>query len=143
MGQYDQRRMLQPNCSHSSTSDSEDRLRSVANAHCEDARAASPRKRRSITNGREHFVTVVSNTKVLGGVNLCRGSVSATIIMCRSDSRIPAASFGTAEEDALRRDFTLNALFFNVNEAKLEDMTGRYDRRHTSLTRKGIGGCSG
>eukprot|EP00904_Undaria_pinnatifida_P010376 jgi/Undpi1/6469/HiC_scaffold_20.g08948.m1 len=42
-----------------------------------------------------------------------------------SDSRIPEASFGTAEEDALRRDFTLNALFFNVNDGKVEDMTGR------------------
>lgn len=44
----------------------------------------------------------------------------------RSDSRIPKASLGTAEEDALRRDFTLNALFYNVNEGKVEDMTGRY-----------------
>eukprot|EP00903_Cladosiphon_okamuranus_P016856 g15544.t1 len=43
----------------------------------------------------------------------------------RSDSRIPEASLGTAEEDALRRDFTLNALFFNVNEGKVEDKTGR------------------
>ena len=47
-------------------------------------------------------------------------------IMDSSDSRIPEASFGTAEEDALRRDFTLNALFFNVNDGKIEDMTGRY-----------------
>lgn len=45
--------------------------------------------------------------------------------MDRSDSRIPDSSFGTAEEDALRRDFTLNALFYNVNEGKVEDMTGR------------------
>lgn len=47
----------------------------------------------------------------------------------RSDSRIPEASLGTAEEDALRRDFTLNALFYNVNEGKVEDKTGRYDRK--------------
>ncbi|CAM9318063.1 unnamed protein product [Ectocarpus sp. 12 AP-2014] len=43
----------------------------------------------------------------------------------RSDSRIPEASLGTAEEDALRRDFTLNALFYNVNEGNVEDKTGR------------------
>ncbi|CAB1113427.1 unnamed protein product [Ectocarpus sp. CCAP 1310/34] len=43
----------------------------------------------------------------------------------RSDSRIPETSLGTAEEDALRRDFTLNALFYNVNEGKVEDKTGR------------------
>lgn len=47
--------------------------------------------------------------------------------VCRSDSRIPEASFGTAEEDASRRDFTVNALFFNVNDGKVEDMTGRWD----------------
>lgn len=45
--------------------------------------------------------------------------------MHRSDSRIPETLFGTAEEDALRRDFTVNALFYNVNEGKVEDMTGR------------------
>lgn len=43
----------------------------------------------------------------------------------RSDSRIPEAAFGTAEEDALRRDFTINALFFNVNTWSVEDMTKR------------------
>ncbi|CAM9156614.1 unnamed protein product [Choristocarpus tenellus] len=41
------------------------------------------------------------------------------------DSRIPEAKFGTAEEDALRRDFTVNALFYNVNTGKVEDLTGR------------------
>lgn len=45
----------------------------------------------------------------------------------RSNSRIPDASFGTAEEDALRRDFTLNSLFYNVNSGEVEDMTGRSD----------------
>ncbi|CAN0438056.1 unnamed protein product [Ascophyllum nodosum] len=43
----------------------------------------------------------------------------------RSDSRIPETLFGTAEEDALRRDFTVNALFYNVNQGNIEDMTGR------------------
>ena len=28
-------------------------------------------------------------------------------------------------EDALRRDLTINALFYNINEAKIEDMTGQ------------------
>jgi len=40
-------------------------------------------------------------------------------------SRIPAIKFGTALEDAERRDFTINSLFFNVNEGKLEDLTGK------------------
>lgn len=51
--------------------------------------------------------------------------VCVLAVACRSDSRIPEASLGTAEEDALRRDFTLNALFYNVNEGKVEDKTGR------------------
>lgn len=41
------------------------------------------------------------------------------------DSRVPVIDCGTAEEDALRRDATLNAIFYNLNEDKLEDFTGR------------------
>ncbi|KAM0532130.1 hypothetical protein ACHAO2_003051 [Verticillium nonalfalfae] len=40
------------------------------------------------------------------------------------DSRNPAIDFGTAEEDALRRDATVNALFFNLHTEKVEDFTG-------------------
>lgn len=40
--------------------------------------------------------------------------------------RVPdKVTFGTPEEDALRRDATLNALFYNVNERKVEDPTKR------------------
>lgn len=41
------------------------------------------------------------------------------------DSRIPETAFGTAEQDAFRRDATLNALFYNLQEDKVEDFTGR------------------
>lgn len=41
------------------------------------------------------------------------------------DSRVPVIECGTAEEDALRRDATLNALFYNLNLAKVEDFTQR------------------
>lgn len=41
------------------------------------------------------------------------------------DSRNPQMEFGTAVEDALRRDATINALFYNLNESKLEDLTDR------------------
>ncbi|PNY29993.1 CCA tRNA nucleotidyltransferase, mitochondrial [Tolypocladium capitatum] len=40
-----------------------------------------------------------------------------------SDSRNPHMEFGTAEEDALRRDATINALFYNLYTGCVEDFT--------------------
>lgn len=40
------------------------------------------------------------------------------------DSRNPQMEFGTPEEDALRRDATINALFYNLNTEEVEDFTG-------------------
>jgi len=40
------------------------------------------------------------------------------------DSRNPQMEFGTPEEDALRRDATVNAMFYNVNTEVIEDFTG-------------------
>ncbi|KAL7451124.1 hypothetical protein ACHAWC_002966 [Mediolabrus comicus] len=45
-----------------------------------------------------------------------------------ANSRIPTSKtrmFGTPLEDALRRDFTINSLFYNVRSGKVEDWTGR------------------
>mmetsp|Transcript_36791 Transcript_36791/g.147149 ORF Transcript_36791/g.147149 Transcript_36791/m.147149 type:complete len:479 (-) Transcript_36791:1795-3231(-) len=39
-------------------------------------------------------------------------------------SRVPQIVLGTAEEDALRRDLTINALFYNINDGVVEDLTG-------------------
>lgn len=41
------------------------------------------------------------------------------------DSRNPQMEFGTPEEDAMRRDATVNALFYNIHTEKVEDFTGR------------------
>ncbi|KAK4494397.1 hypothetical protein PRZ48_014695 [Zasmidium cellare] len=41
------------------------------------------------------------------------------------DSRNPQIEFGTPEEDALRRDATVNAMFYNINNAEIEDFTSR------------------
>lgn len=41
------------------------------------------------------------------------------------DSRNPQIEFGTAEEDALRRDATVNALFYNLDNQAVEDYTRR------------------
>ena len=36
-----------------------------------------------------------------------------------TDSRIPQMTFGTPLQDAERRDFTVNSLFYNINESKV------------------------
>lgn len=42
------------------------------------------------------------------------------------DSRIPdLMRIGTAHEDALRRDLTINSLFYNINTGEVEDFTGK------------------
>lgn len=40
-------------------------------------------------------------------------------------SRIPTMQFGSAEQDAYRRDLTINSLFYNINTCSVEDFTGR------------------
>ena len=39
------------------------------------------------------------------------------------DSRVPTIDIGTPEEDAFRRDLTINALFYNINNSTVEDFT--------------------
>jgi tRNA nucleotidyltransferase (CCA-adding enzyme) len=52
------------------------------------------------------------------------------------DSRNPQVEFGTPEEDALRRDATINAMFYNIHEQKVEDFTGRgLDDLHAGIIR--------
>ncbi|KAL9931372.1 hypothetical protein V8E36_009769 [Tilletia maclaganii] len=41
------------------------------------------------------------------------------------DTRIPIMSFGTAQEDAERRDITINSLVYNVHTEQVEDLTGK------------------
>lgn len=51
------------------------------------------------------------------------------------ESRVPTIEFGTPEEDAVRRDATLNALFYNLNKNEIEDFTkqGLEDLEHGIL----------
>ena len=41
------------------------------------------------------------------------------------ESRNPQMEFGSPEEDALRRDATVNAMFYNLNTRQIEDFTGK------------------
>ena len=68
----------------------------------------------------KHLETIT--TKILGFevdlVNLRKETYS-------EDSRNPTMEFGSPEEDAFRRDATVNALFYNLSSAEVEDFTGR------------------
>ena len=48
---------------------------------------------------------------------------------CRTEvyepgSRVPKQSIGTPEEDAMRRDLTINSMFFNIESSQVEDFAG-------------------
>jgi tRNA nucleotidyltransferase/poly(A) polymerase len=68
----------------------------------------------------KHLETVT--TKILGLdidlVNLRKETYT-------DDSRNPTMEFGTPEEDALRRDATINAMFYNIRTSQIEDFTCR------------------
>jgi tRNA nucleotidyltransferase/poly(A) polymerase len=42
-----------------------------------------------------------------------------------AQTRIPSVSVGSPQEDAERRDLTINALFYNIETREVEDYTGR------------------
>ncbi|KAM7279139.1 hypothetical protein ACFE04_006273 [Oxalis oulophora] len=61
-------------------------------------------------------------------MRLCGMWVDFVNLRCEEyceNSRIPEMKFGTALEDALRRDLTINSLFYNINNGKVEDLTNR------------------
>lgn len=51
------------------------------------------------------------------------------------DSRNPQMEFGTAEEDARRRDATVNALFYNIHTDQVEDFVGGLDDMQAKIIR--------
>ncbi len=68
----------------------------------------------------KHLETVT--TKILG-LDIDLVNLRKEIYL--ESSRNPLMEFGTPEEDALRRDATVNALFYNLGSSKVEDLTGR------------------
>ena len=41
-----------------------------------------------------------------------------------SDSRNPSTAFGTIEDDAMRRDLTINSLYYNISTSEIHDYCG-------------------
>lgn len=70
------------------------------------------------------------HSKHLETVALQIGGLQVDFVNLRHDSytsddnRIPEIRIGTEKEDAYRRDFTVNSLFYNINTGQLEDFTG-------------------
>lgn len=52
-----------------------------------------------------------------------------------ANSRIPEIEQGTPEEDASRRDLTINSLFYNLNTGKIEDYMGGMDDLNNLIAR--------
>ncbi|EFJ52689.1 hypothetical protein VOLCADRAFT_115637, partial [Volvox carteri f. nagariensis] len=88
------------------------------------------------SQGREarHAAVIQSNpdqSKHLETARMKIGEMWIDLVNLRSetyaaDSRIPSMTFGTPEQDAMRRDFTINALFYNITQrGVVEDLTGR------------------
>lgn len=68
----------------------------------------------------KHLETVT--TKILGfDVDLVNLRKETYV----EDSRNPTMEFGSPKDDALRRDATVNALFYNLMTSEVEDFTGR------------------
>ncbi len=63
-----------------------------------------------------------ANVRILGTFVDC---VNLRSEVYAESSRIPEITFGTAEEDAMRRDFTINSMFYNVHTRMIEDYSGK------------------
>ncbi|KAH9921394.1 uncharacterized protein B0H18DRAFT_1086105 [Fomitopsis serialis] len=84
-----------------------------------------------------HFVHFCSNVKGLQVKEVAKISSNpeqskhletarTTVLEYSEDSRIPTRiTYGTPLQDALRRDITINALFYNVHTRTVEDHTGK------------------
>lgn len=94
------------------------------------ARYASTESKRNIV---EHIHTIPENHDKSKHMESATGKVfgfDLDFVHLRTEvynesSRIPEVEFGTAKEDALRRDSTINSLFYNLTSSKVEDFTGR------------------
>ncbi|CAN8074467.1 unnamed protein product [Agarophyton chilense] len=64
-------------------------------------------------------------TATMRVMDVCLDLVNLRTETYSHDSRIPNIKIGTPYEDAMRRDLTINALFYNINTHAIEDFTHR------------------
>ena len=73
----------------------------------------------------KHLETAGANIPISNGTVFDLDFAMARQEVYHDDSRIPDIKPATAEEDAFRRDLTINSLFYNVTTGQLEDFTGQ------------------
>ncbi|CEJ93783.1 Putative Poly(A) polymerase [[Torrubiella] hemipterigena] len=79
------------------------------------------------------FTIIERNAEMAKQLETARGSLFGLDIdlvnlrkeIYNGQSRTPRMDFGTPEEDALRRDATVNALFFHLEKQEVIDLTGK------------------
>jgi tRNA nucleotidyltransferase (CCA-adding enzyme) len=80
---------------------------------------SNPEKSKNITTAKA-YIPLPSSGKVIE-VDFAQARTE----IYKDDSRVPEVMAATPEEDALRRDFTMNSLFYNLNTNLVEDFTGK------------------
>ena len=68
-------------------------------------------------------------------VSTFRAQISEQVVLAAQHSRISNNTFGTVEEDAWRRDFTVNALYYHNNKQLVVDFTGGMEDLQKKLIR--------
>ena len=100
----------------------------------------------------EYLETKNIKTKILINPNQSQHLQTATITICdlpidfgsprkeiyHENSRIPEITVGTLLDDCLRRDFTINCLFYRIEDGIIEDFTTGYDDLMNQLIRTPI-----
>ncbi|KAF2031556.1 poly A polymerase C-terminal region-like protein [Setomelanomma holmii] len=88
----------------------------------EKSRAVAPGLHKIEANPEKSKNLETATTKIMG--------IDLDLVNLRKEtynevSRNPQMEFGTAEEDAMRRDATVNAMFYNLHTCQVEDFTKR------------------
>ncbi len=85
--------------------------------------------------GRRFRIVHVFYRQEIIEVTTFRAQVSEPVMAADRHSRVTDNTFGTVEEDAWRRDFTINALYYNGRKCQVIDYTGGMEDLQKKLIR--------